>query len=142
MEYSNTVLKLKDRLCSCNLCPNNCMVDRTSGGQGLCGIDDTLRVASTQLHFGEESVLVGKYGSGTIFFSGCNLKCVYCQNYDISWEHRGMDMKVSDLAEVMLKLQFQKAANINLVTPTHQIVPVLEAIEQAKKKWSHAACRL
>ncbi len=104
------------------------MVDRTAGEKGFCGIGEQALVASAGAHFGEESVLVGEGGSGTIFFRGCNLHCVYCQNCNISRETTGQAMTPEAIARLMLSLQRENCSNINLVTPTHVAPQVLEAI--------------
>jgi putative pyruvate formate lyase activating enzyme len=105
-------------LADCRLCGNDCGIDRTRQA-GPCGLADTLYVASYGPHHGEERVLRGHRGSGTIFFSGCNLHCVYCQNYDISQQVTGFAVDAPGLAKVMLALQAQGSHNINLVSPTH-----------------------
>jgi putative pyruvate formate lyase activating enzyme len=118
----------------CTVCPRRCEVDRTSGETGFCRIGRWARVASWNLHFGEEEVLVGGQGSGTIFFSGCNLGCVFCQNYEISHEPAGLEHGPEELAELMLSLQRQGAVNINFVTPTHVAPQVLEALPAAREQ--------
>ncbi len=115
-------------LAPCHVCPRLCMVDRTAGEKGFCGIGEQALVASAGAHFGEESVLVGEGGSGTIFFRGCNLHCVYCQNCNISRETTGQAMTPEAIARLMLSLQRENCSNINLVTPTHVAPQVLEAI--------------
>ncbi len=104
-------------LSPCQLCPRKCQVDRLSGETGICKTGRRAWVSSYNPHFGEEAPLVGKHGSGTIFFTHCNLMCLFCQNFDIS--HEGMGQKVSDeqLAAIMLALQQQGCHNINFVTP-------------------------
>ena len=118
----------------CRLCPRLCGVDRTAGQTGYCGIGANPRVSSAGPHFGEESVLVGRGGSGTIFFAGCNLRCVYCQNYDISQLRRGEDASVDRLVEIMLSLQRRGCENINFVSPSHVAAQIAEAVVRAKKK--------
>ena len=115
----------------CTLCPHACHVDRTAGERGVCRTGDTLVVSSFSPHYGEEEPLVGKRGSGTIFFTHCNLACVYCQNHDISKEGRGYEISADDLAMIMLRLQEMGCHNINLVSPTHQVAGILEAIDIA-----------
>jgi len=120
-------------LCDCHLCGNDCGIDRTHQA-GPCGLADTLYVASYGPHHGEEDVLRGHRGSGTIFFSGCNLHCVYCQNYDISQQVTGFAVDAPGLAKVMLALQAQGCHNINLVSPTHVaslLVPALALAAEA-----------
>jgi putative pyruvate formate lyase activating enzyme len=120
------------RLRQCRLCPRNCRVDRGQGGLGFCGSGRLARVASYCRHFGEEECLVGQGGSGTIFFAGCNLRCVFCQNADISRESSpDQEVTPGDLAQIMLELQAKGAANINLVSPSHVVPQVLEALPQA-----------
>jgi putative pyruvate formate lyase activating enzyme len=116
---------------SCTLCPRECQVDRLSGETGICKTGARARVSSYSPHFGEEQPLVGQNGSGTIFFTHCNLLCNFCQNYDIS--HQGMGETVSDreLAAMMLELQRMGCHNINFVTPTHVVPQILSALETA-----------
>lgn len=104
---------------SCALCPRRCHVDRSAGATGVCGADDTLRVARAALHMWEEPPISGEAGSGTIFFSGCSLKCVFCQNHEISTGNFGLKIEPERLVQIMLELQEQGALNINLVTATH-----------------------
>ncbi len=118
---------------SCNICPRNCGIDRTKN-KGYCGVRDKLRINLATRHFGEEPCFSGTRGSGTIFFAGCNLRCVYCQNYEISTLCWGKDISVEELIRLMLKLQEEGAHNINLVTPTHFTLQLREAIIQAKEK--------
>jgi len=118
---------------SCNICPRNCGIKRTKN-KGYCGVTDKLRINLATRHFGEEPCFSGTRGSGTIFFAGCNLRCVYCQNYEISTLCWGKDISVEELIRLMLKLQEEGAHNINLVTPTHFTLQIREAIIQAKEK--------
>ncbi len=120
--------QLLARLTECDLCPQNCRVDRTAGETGECGITDRMVVASCNLHHGEEPPISGYRGSGTIFFSGCSLSCLYCQNYPISQQLVGSPMTIEELAEEMLHLQRRQAHNINLVTPDHVIGHIVKAI--------------
>jgi len=115
----------------CTLCPRFCRVDRLSGETGYCRTGRLAVVASYGPHFGEEDPLVGRNGSGTIFFANCNLLCIFCQNYDISHEGRGHPVTAEQLAAVMLELQRQGCHNINFVTPTHVIAQILEALPLA-----------
>ena len=139
-QHRNSTLRNKiklglSRLESCDICPRKCGVNRIDGDLGYCGIGRLARVASYNLHFGEEDPLVGRTGSGTIFFSGCNLGCVFCQNYDIShYPENGAETSADDLAEMMLSLQEQGACNINLVTPTHVTAQILEGLAAAAEK--------
>ena len=118
----------------CELCPRKCKVNRLTGEVGFCGIAAKAIVASAGPHFGEESVLVGRGGSGTIFLAGCNLKCVFCQNFDISHCAAGTEVSPGELAELMLGLEARGCKNINFVTPTHVIVQIAEAIRIARQQ--------
>ncbi|MDY0131034.1 MAG: radical SAM protein [Desulforegulaceae bacterium] len=120
---------------NCNLCPRNCNVDRLAGESGLCNTGAVAKVSSYGAHFGEEAVLVGKRGSGTIFFCGCSLLCVFCQNYDISHAKNSscLPMDELQLARLMVSLQEQGCNNINLVTPGHLVPQILGALPHAVK---------
>lgn len=121
---------------SCLNCPRRCPVDRAAGKRGFCGTSEIFKVGRIALHPWEEPILCGKNGSGAVFFSGCNLRCVYCQNRDISREGIGREISDTELIEKMLDLQDQGAANINLVTPTqyaHRLVPILEKLRTSLK---------
>lgn len=131
---SDTVNQLRSLMNPCTLCPRMCKVYRSKGQRGFCGIGDTAVISSAGPHFGEEIVLVGSGGSGTIFFAGCNLGCIFCQNFEISHLHQGSPATTEQLAQYMLELQNSGCVNINLVTPTHIILPIVKAIELAKKK--------
>ena len=127
----------------CTLCPRQCCVDRTRGETGVCQTGSRASVSHALLHFGEEPVLSGTHrsgivvprsgrsGSGTIFFTGCNLKCLFCQNYQLSWLLEGEPVSDAELAGMMLRLQAEGALNINLVSPTHVVLPVLRALKIA-----------
>lgn len=130
--FTENVRRLWTRTSPCTLCPRNCKAHRRQGQTGFCGIGDMPVISSVGPHFGEESVLVGAGGSGTIFFAGCNLGCVFCQNYDISHHHAGRRRNVEQLAESMLELQRIGCSNINFVTPTHLAAPIAAAIELAR----------
>ena len=132
--FSEAARKLWQKMSPCTLCPRNCQVLRAKGETGFCGITDMPRVSSVGAHFGEEPVLVGPGGSGTIFFAGCNLGCVFCQNFDISHLRYGSEMSIEQLAEAMLALENQGCSNINFVTPTHLAGPIAAAVESAKGK--------
>lgn len=119
---------------SCNLCPRNCKVNRTAGERGVCKTGDKPFVSSWNPHFGEERPLVGRHGSGTIFFSQCNLRCIFCQNWTISHLGEGREITFDRLAEIMIELQGRGCHNINLVTPTHQMPMILHAIALASEK--------
>ena len=116
---------------ACQLCPRECGVDREKSA-GVCGTSNTIRVAKAMLHMWEEPPISGKNGSGAIFFSGCPLKCVYCQNKEISHGLKGKDVTVKELADIMLDLQKNGAHNINLVTPTHFSDGIIKALELIK----------
>jgi putative pyruvate formate lyase activating enzyme len=116
---------------SCRLCPRECAVDRLRDERGTCGVGRNAVVSSAHPHFGEESPLVGSKGSGTIFFSGCNLKCLFCQNYEISQDCTGTTAPCERLAAVMLRIQEMGCHNLNLVSPTHVIPQILESLEAA-----------
>jgi putative pyruvate formate lyase activating enzyme len=115
----------------CVVCPRGCKVDRREDVKGLCAIGRDAVVASYFPHFGEEDCLRGRRGSGTIFFSGCNLRCVFCQNNDISWHVRGEQVSPFRLGEMMLELQAIGCHNINWVTPEHVVPQILEALPHA-----------
>jgi putative pyruvate formate lyase activating enzyme len=129
----------------CRLCPRECGVNRKNGDTGYCGIKNTAFLSHAVIHPGEEPVISGYFdcskektssekGSGTLFFSGCNLKCFFCQNYQISWHIQGKPVSSDTLTEMILSLQQKGAFNINLVSPSHQIIPVLRALKAAFKK--------
>ena len=120
-----------DILNQCNLCPRNCLVDRHHGELGLCRTGDQPVVSSYGPHFGEEAPLVGQRGSGTIFFTHCNLYCSFCQNYEISHGGEGEEISIPDLAAMMLNLQNRGCHNINFVTPSHQVYQILAALPPA-----------
>lgn len=110
------------------------MAEREKGQKGYCLSDNRIFVARADLHMWEEPCISGRQGSGTVFFSGCNLRCVYCQNYEIARGQRGRQLSIQELSEVFLKLQERGAANINLVTPDHYVLQIAEAVREAKKK--------
>lgn len=126
------IMKLTGMLSCCRLCPRNCRVNRNENQIGYCGIGKEVRIASAEPHFGEESVLVSAGGSGTIFFCGCNLRCIFCQNAAISQERIGRDITSEKLAQIMLKLQTRGVSNINLVSPSHVAAQIAQAIDIAK----------
>jgi putative pyruvate formate lyase activating enzyme len=134
--YENGVLakKIADSqrwLKKCSLCPRFCKVDRLAGEKGHCHTGRHAIIASYGAHFGEEAPLVGRNGSGTVFFANCNLSCIFCQNYDISHEGHGVVASAEHLAGVMLDLQQRGCHNINFVTPTHVVAQILEALPLA-----------
>ncbi len=116
---------------SCVLCPRKCGVDRLSDETGICNTGKSAWVSSANAHFGEEDPLVGRHGSGTIFFTHCNLMCLFCQNFDISHQGYGKSISDNDLAGIMLALQKQGCHNINFVTPSHVVPQILSALEIA-----------
>jgi putative pyruvate formate lyase activating enzyme len=116
---------------NCEVCPRLCSVDRLADERGLCRIGRRAVVASYFPHFGEENCLRGWRGSGTIFFAGCNLRCVFCQNFDVSWEVQGHEVDAGRLAAMMLELQAMGCHNINWVTPEHVVPQILEALPLA-----------
>lgn len=117
----------------CNLCPNACSVDKNIN-KGACGTDNKIRIAKFYLHPYEEPVISGKNGSGTIFFCGCSLKCVFCQNFELSRNERGKEISISDLVEIFKKLEDEGAHNINLVNPTHYSDQILKALKIYRPK--------
>jgi len=119
---------------SCRLCPRRCGVNRLKGEKGFCHASSDLIIASHHAHFGEERPLVGSGGSGTVFFSNCGLRCVFCINWDISWEGRGSKRSLEKLAGMMLDLQDRGCHNINIVTPTHYSPHVVLALDIAAGK--------
>jgi len=128
------VKRAKSILEECCLCPRCCGVNRLASESGKCHVAGQVIVSSYGPHFGEEAPLVGKHGSGTIFFSYCNLQCVYCQNYSISQLGEGVEAGREELARMMLSLQAKGGHNINLVSPTHVVPFILDALELAVTK--------
>lgn len=118
---------------SCHVCPHACGVNRLTGETGKCRTGAQAIVSSFGPHLGEEAPLVGKYGSGTIFFTNCNLRCLFCQNYSISQLGEGVEVTKEEIAKMMLSLQSRGCHNINLVSPTHVVPQFLEALEIAVK---------
>ena len=118
----------------CTLCPRTCQVNRASGGTGFCGMPAAIQVARASLHMWEEPCISGTNGSGTVFFTGCNLKCVFCQNHTIAIGQKGREVSVSQLADLFLMLQNKGAHNINLVTPSHYTPGIAQALKLAKTK--------
>ncbi len=119
---------------NCNICPRKCGVNRNKGELGFCKAKNKLKIARYSLHYWEEPVICGEKGSGTIFFSNCNLKCIYCQNYDISTFNFGKEISIKKFVDICIDLQNQGAVNINLVTPTHFIPLIKKGLIMAKKK--------
>ena len=122
---------------SCTLCPRECGADRTAGAKGVCGCGSTLKAARAALHYWEEPCLTGGRGSGAVFFSGCPLHCVYCQNRMISDGKAGFQITTERLSDILLELQDKGAVNINLVTASHFLLPVAEALRSAKRQGLH-----
>lgn len=122
-----------DVLSRCTLCPRNCKVNRADGEKGVCGAPGSkILAARAALHMWEEPCISGNRGSGAVFFSGCPLRCVYCQNYEIAGTQVGMEISKERLAEIFLELQEKGAANINLVTPTHYTPQIIWAVEKTR----------
>ena len=119
---------------NCKICPRNCGVNRNKGNIGFCSAGNKIKMARYSLHYWEEPCISGENGSGTIFFSHCNLKCIYCQNYDISTKNSGKEINIERFTEICLELQRMGALNINLVTPTHFIPLIKEGLIKAKEK--------
>jgi len=132
--FSLPVRQMLQGLGKCTLCPRQCKVNRLSAETGYCQIGANPRLSSAGPHFGEESVLVGHGGSGTMFFSGCNLSCIFCQNYQISQEINGRELSIEQLAEIMLSLAEKGCCNVNFVSPTHVVASVAAAIELARQQ--------
>ncbi|MGD8449604.1 MAG: radical SAM protein, partial [Desulfobacterales bacterium] len=128
---SEKIEKAYKILNSCTLCPRKCKVNRLSGETGICKTGEKAYVSSFNAHFGEEDPLVGTHGSGTIFFTHCNLLCIFCQNYDISHLGHGEQTSNENLAGIMLHLQNAGCHNINFVTPSHVVPQILTAVEIA-----------
>jgi putative pyruvate formate lyase activating enzyme len=133
-ELSCRVERLNAMLSHCTLCPHECGADRRNGETGKCGMGAAVLVSSDNLHFGEEPCLVGYGGSGTIFLTGCNLSCCFCQNYPISQLRHGREVCGEELAAIMARLQKEGAVNINFVSPTHFTAQVVEAIAIAREQ--------
>ena len=119
---------------ACELCPRACNINRLNDEKGFCGTGAKAVVSSADPHYGEESVLVGSGGSGTIFFAGCNLGCVFCQNYDISQLRHGNNVEIDDVVNMIMQLQTRKCVNINFVTPTHVVSHIIESVFLARKR--------
>ena len=118
----------------CEICPHECGINRTKNQIGRCKSTDKIKIALYSIHKFEEPCISGGNGSGTVFFSNCNLNCIYCQNYEISQEGKGKEISVEELADIFIKQQNRKAENINLVTPTSYTLQIIEAIKIAKKR--------
>lgn len=120
-------------LSKCTICPHNCGINRQNGQVGRCKAKDTVKIALYSTHDFEEPCISGKKGSGTVFFSNCNLNCVFCQNYEISQDGKGKEISIQALAHIFIKQQENDVENINLVTPTSYVPQIIEAIKIAKK---------
>ena len=131
MSHNQNYLYQMFDLSNCKICPHECGVNRNTG-TGICNSDSNIKISSYGPHFGEEPELVGRHGSGTIFFSGCNLLCVFCQNYTISHLNEGFSVSCEELSEIMLNLQARGCHNINFVTATHFTPLILKSIKLAK----------
>ena len=123
-----------NQLKKCKICPHKCGIDRTNNQIGRCKSKDTVKVAMASVHHFEEPCISGKNGSGTVFFSNCNMNCVYCQNYEISQLGKGKEISIEDLSKIFLEQQEKACENINLVTPTSYVPQIIEALKIAKKK--------
>lgn len=121
-------------LVKCEICPHKCGIDRTKKEIGRCKSTDKIKIALYSVHHFEEPCISGKNGSGTVFFSNCNLNCIYCQNYEISQEGKGKEISIEELADIFIEQQNKNVENINLVTPTSYTLQIIEAIKIAKKK--------
>lgn len=123
-----------EELTKCEICPHNCKVNRLEKNTGRCRCDDKVKIALACVHRFEEPCISGKNGSGTVFFSGCNLSCKFCQNYEISQLGKGIEITIEELADIFIKQQNKGVHNINLVTPTMYVYQIIEAIKIAKEK--------
>lgn len=123
---------MNDKLQECILCPRECKVDRIYGEKGFCRAGKNVSLARAALHYWEEPCISGEKGSGTVFFSSCTMKCVFCQNYNISTAKVGKEISICRLAEIFIELQNKGAHNINLVTPTHYVPQIIEALKISK----------
>ena len=117
----------------CTICPHNCKVNRLIGNKGRCKCDDKIKIALASLHMFEEPCISGTNGSGTVFFSNCNLNCIYCQNYEISQLGKGKEVSIKELAGIFIQQQEKGAHNINLVTPTMYVYQIIDAIKIARE---------
>ena len=133
-EVEKNIEKLNNILMNCTLCPRMCQINRSAGEKGFCNLAKDMIISAALPHHGEEPPLSGDKGAGTIFFSSCNLRCVYCQNYQISHTTKGYKVPVHQLSDIMLELQKLGCHNIEPVTPTPHIPGIMEAFLKAKKK--------
>ena len=123
-----------EELNQCKICPHDCKVNRNIGKTGRCKATEKVKIALYSIHNYEEPIVSGEKGSGTVFFSNCNLNCIYCQNYEISQLGQGKEISIEELAKIFLELQEKEVENINLVTPTSYVVQIIEAIKIARQK--------
>ena len=123
-----------EKLEKCNICPHECNINRNKGKIGRCKSTDKVKVALYSIHNFEEPCISGEKGSGTVFFSNCNLNCIFCQNYEISQLGKGKDITIEELAQIFINQQEKGVENINLVTPTSYVIQIIEAIKIARKK--------
>lgn len=128
---------LKNNLKDCTLCPRSCHADRTQGKTGVCGMGAHLMLSRAALHEWEEDCISGTNGSGAVFFTGCNMRCIFCQNHKIAVGQTGIEITEERLAEIFLELQRQGAHNINLVTPTHFVPQICHALDRARAEGLH-----
>ncbi len=133
-EFNQRIERLFKNLKNCEICPKKCHVDRVAGGKGFCQLGQLPMVSAYHPHFGEERVLVGNYGSGTIFFTSCNLSCVFCQNYEISQLRIGKEVSCQRLAQMMIGLQNLGCHNINLVSPTSHVPAIVKGLIIAREQ--------
>lgn len=125
---------MEKELSDCTLCPRACHADRLGGAKGYCGMDSTIRAARAALHMWEEPCISGMKGSGAVFFSGCGLRCCFCQNREIAIGNCGKEITAERLSDIFLELEGQGAANLNLVTGAHYVPQILNALERAKSR--------
>ena len=123
-----------EKMKKCEICPHNCKVNRLEGEVGRCKCSDKIKIALASVHHFEEPCISGKNGSGTVFFSNCNLSCMFCQNYEISQEGKGIEISIDELSDIFIKQQEKGVHNINLVTPTMYVYQIIEAIKIARGK--------
>ncbi|NUB91332.1 radical SAM protein [Haloterrigena sp. SYSU A558-1] len=133
-EFEDRITDLWERYADCDLCAYECAVDRTDGQEGTCRVDDTAYVSTHFPHFGEEDCLKGRNGSGTIFLANCNMKCVFCQNFETSHEAAGDPATAEEIAEMALELESRGCHNVNFVSPTHHSPHLVEAVKIAKER--------
>ena len=123
----------QNKLVKCEICPHKCKINREIGNIGRCKANDKVKIALYSIHKFEEPCITGNNGSGTVFFSNCNLNCIYCQNYEISQLGKGKEITINELADIFIELQNKNVENINLVTPTSYALHIIEAIKIAKR---------